>query len=279
MSETQKWWNNLSKNWKKSLLVNFDLFYNWGLDLEQIEKEIITKGASNAYKLLTDKSISTRFSNFSPSENELNQIVNLPGLTIRYESLNSVIPLLILKKLKRLCLYNFDIHSTQELSGLEELNYLRLIDCNELKNLDSIDKFSRLEKLELTYCYNVQNLSSLENSKSIKEIDFSYLGVKVPLKFNLNKARLLVNKDLFHSDDNYYNGKFNKTFNSFEEYYQTGVEYKLDNEEIEIINRTDDDVIKENYNFYFGHSNKYRIGIIEYSIWEIKTYGNTVYSK
>ena len=274
MSETQKWWNDLSKNWKKSILVNFDLFYNWGLNLEQIEKEITTKGVYNAYKLLTDNSISSRFSIFSPSENELNQIVNLPGLTIRNENLNSVIPLLALKKLKRLCLSNFDIQSTQELIGLEELNCLRLIDCNKLKNLDLIDEFTRLEKLELTCCYNVQNLSSLEHSQSLKEIDFSYLGIKVPLKFDLKKARLLVNKDLFHSDDNYYNRKFNKTFNSFEDFYQTGVEYKLDNEEIDIINRTGDDVIKENYNFYFGQTNKYRIGIIDYTIWEIKTYGN-----
>ncbi|MBO6794133.1 MAG: hypothetical protein JJ895_09485 [Balneolaceae bacterium] len=276
MSEIRKWWDNLSKNWKKSLLVNFDLFYNFGFDFEQIEKEIITKGPYNAYKSLTGTKISSRFSEFNPSEKELNQMLDLLGLTIRYENVNSTIPLLKFKKLQRLCLSNFDLHSTQELITLKELKYLRLIDCNNLKNLNSIGEFTELEKLDLTYCYNIENLADLGYSQSLKEIDFSYLGVIVPLKFNLNRARLLVHKNLFHPDDNYYNRKFNQTFKSFQDFYQTGVEYKLDSTELDIIQNSDNDIIKENNEFYFGHTNKYRIGIIEYTIWEIRTYGNTV---
>ena len=275
--DLHKWWGNLSKNWQKVILVNYDLYHYENLEIDKITKEIISKDEFNAYKVNTGRRIKEYYDNFKPTIENLRAIVAIPNLTIQHPELTEIKPLLEFKNLKSLTLQRFSINSMRDFGELIHLEKLWLIDCLNLITLEGIDKLPRLSEIKLTYCNNLKNIESINHSNSLVSIDISNVGTLIDLNIKLNNRTFKIDKSNIHPDENYYKRKFNKQFKQYSDYSNKDQEYILDDEEIRSIFKKGNEKQKKNYLQLFSQENKIKIEIEDYSVWKIKTSGNNVH--
>ena len=151
-NSNRTWWNNLNDKWKK------------------VFNEAIGKG-----KLTT-----------SPTEPELQKILNLTELDCSWNKIRDLSPV---QNLNNLTTLSCDSNQIRDLSPVQNLNKLTKLDCsfNQIRNLSPVQNLNKLTTLS---CWGNQiiDLSPVQNLNNLTKLDCSFNQIRnlSPVQ-NLNK--------------------------------------------------------------------------------------------
>jgi len=256
--DLKTWWVGLHHNWKKILLVNFDLNLLFKNQHKLIEKEIIVLGPYNAYFKYFNIGIRARLDKFKASENEILKIINMENLFLGYSGLQDLNLLKNFQNLKNLTVYGFLSKDLSELKHCQKLEYLKV----GSHHLESISKDLILENLieiEFVYCYNLTDIDQLNRQPNLKIVDLSYLGYHVVNFTALKEIKKLDKILIQHRQISYH-----QEANTLPKKTQYIALEKSNLEQIDSRNS------EKNYYSYFIESQEFELIKQEFVIWTIK---------
>lgn len=220
MNEDFNFWNSIEQEWKKLIIVNFELENT--LTEHQKKLRSVWLSPFENYKNLIGKEIDelphrdifltskvdvygTTISNIQPVSNylalkefycgstkvsdlgPLTKIISLEKLCCYNTPINDLLPLRNILSLKRLCLSSTKIKSLEPLRSLVNIEKLALY-RTEVDNLEPISLLLKLEKININHT-KVSSLSPLKNLPNLREVHCynTLIPIEELIEFRKNK--------------------------------------------------------------------------------------------